>query len=345
MRKLASVRKISKLSPIAGADKIELAHIDGWKCVTQKGNFKEGDLCVYFEIDAFLPIRPELEFLRKNCYKNHPDLGEGFRIRTIKLRGQISQGLALPIKDMSWIDLVAEEGTDLTEILGVQKYEIPIPVQMAGVIRGNFPSFIPKTDAERIQNVYREFESERKLTWKGSFKYDGSSCTMYIDDEGEFHVCSRNLDLKEDDNNIFWKTAKKYPYKNLLEFLNSSTGEKFAIQGELIGPGIQDNPHKKKENSIVLFDIYNVTKQEYVAVNKQKYIFKVFGDLVGANHLVIAEGELFFFFGNKKDEASQMDWLLKMADESKHEGYVFRCCQDSSKRFKVISNNWLLEHE
>src|SRR5438876_1094061 len=93
-RKLASIRKISEVLPIEGADNIELVKVDGWQCVTKKGEFKPGDLCIYFEIDSFLPIRSEFEFLRKSSYKKMGDK-EGFRLKTIKLRGHLSQGLVL----------------------------------------------------------------------------------------------------------------------------------------------------------------------------------------------------------------------------------------------------------
>ncbi len=138
-RKLASIRKISDLTPIEGADKIELATIDGWKVVVAKDvNHKVGDLIVYCEVDSFLPIREDFEFLRKSSYKKMADGSEGFRLKTIKLRGQISQGLILPLKeaydvfkrntpnmDMGWF-----EGLDVTEMLNIVKYEPPVPAQL-----------------------------------------------------------------------------------------------------------------------------------------------------------------------------------------------------------------------
>src|SRR5438309_10635527 len=103
-RKLATIRRISKIEPIEGADRIVKATIDGWELVTQKDNYRVGDLCVYFEIDSFLPVRPEFEFLRKGCFKSTKNLGDGFRIKTIKLRGQVSQGLSLPLGDFFILD-------------------------------------------------------------------------------------------------------------------------------------------------------------------------------------------------------------------------------------------------
>ena len=93
MRKLASIQKIWDITPIEGADRIELAHVEGWQSVVNKGTFKPMDNCVYFEIDSFLPFRPVFEFLRHSSYKKNDIMGEGFKLRTIKIRGEISQGL------------------------------------------------------------------------------------------------------------------------------------------------------------------------------------------------------------------------------------------------------------
>ena len=98
MRKLATIQKIKEILPIEGADAIELAIVNGWKVVVGKNvEHKEGDYVIYCEIDSFLPIKEEFEFLRKSSYKKMADGTEGFRLRTIKLRGQVSQGLIIPI--------------------------------------------------------------------------------------------------------------------------------------------------------------------------------------------------------------------------------------------------------
>ena len=158
-RKLASVRKISDLSPIEGADKIEVATIDGWKVVVAKDvGHKVGDLVIYCEIDSFLPIKPEFEFLRKSSYKKMVDGREGFRLKTIKLRGQVSQGLILPLSLIEYTNVNFEIGMDVTLMLGINKYDPPIPAELAGKVKGLFPSFIPKTDEERVQNLSKEYE-------------------------------------------------------------------------------------------------------------------------------------------------------------------------------------------
>lgn len=171
-RKLATIRKIENLEPIEGKDLIELATLDGWQAIVKKGEYTIGDLVVYCEIDSFLPVKEEYEFLRSRCFKSTKNLGDGFRIKSMKMGGVLSQGLVLPlsiINDFDKSDITVEEdedtisfelplgksllplnvGDDVTELLGIQKYEQPIPANLAGKVRGNFPSFIPKTDQER----------------------------------------------------------------------------------------------------------------------------------------------------------------------------------------------------
>lgn len=147
-RKLASVRRVLDVQPIENADAIEVCVVDGWKVVTKKNEFSVGDLCVYCEIDSFLPMTSEFEFLRKSSYKKLSDGTEGFRLKTIKLRGQVSQGLILPVTILPGGREI-QEGMDVTEVLDIIKYEPPVPAELAGKIKGYFPSFIPKTDEER----------------------------------------------------------------------------------------------------------------------------------------------------------------------------------------------------
>ena len=116
---------------------------------------------MYFEIDSVLPVRPEFEFLRKSCGVKRDWLpgGEGFRLKTIKLRKQISQGLLIPISELglgpSPLQFMDDgELIDYSDILGVVKWDPPLPATLGGKARGNFPEFIRKTDEERIQNVF-----------------------------------------------------------------------------------------------------------------------------------------------------------------------------------------------
>jgi len=181
MRKLATIRYISELKPIEGADLIEIAVVDGWNCVIKKGDFEVRQMCIYFEIDSFLPIHPVFEFLRKNSYKKMDDK-EGFRLKTIKLKGVYSQGLLVPIKTLVDCGLLKERSfyvsEDLTQELGIKLYEPSVPTQLSGSVKGNFPSFLIKTDEERVQNL--EYHKLLQQEYYVTEKLDGSSITIYL---------------------------------------------------------------------------------------------------------------------------------------------------------------------
>ena len=154
MRKLASIRRISEVRAIEGADAIEAVQIDGWQCVAKKGELKAGDLCCYFEIDSFLPTtNPAFEFMAVRGATKDAEGKAGYRLRTVKLRGTLSQGLALPLATLfagpEWLN----EGDDVTEHLGVTKWEPAMPACLGGEAKSTFPGWIRKTDQERIQNV------------------------------------------------------------------------------------------------------------------------------------------------------------------------------------------------
>nr|MDO8117378.1 RNA ligase (ATP) [Candidatus Sigynarchaeota archaeon] len=236
-RKLARLEIVTKITQIDNADAIEVAHILGWQCVVKKGEVQVGEPVVYFEIDSFLPIETRYEFLRKSSYKVMEIDGgdgiikkvEGFRLKTIKLRGQVSQGLAMPVRDFQDIlreDLL-EPGTDLTGVLGILLYEKPISINMRGMVKGNFPGFINKTDQERIQNHPEYFETYRDLAFEVTEKIDGTSSTLYIGDDGELNVCSRNLNLKDDGgSSVYWMLAQKLHLKERI----ASAGTRYALQ-------------------------------------------------------------------------------------------------------------------
>lgn len=261
-RKLASVQIISDLQPIPEADLIEVATVNGWKLVVKKGEYNVGDKAIYCEIDSFLPIKEEFEFLRKSSYKKMGDK-EGFRLKTIKLKGQVSQGLLLPLATLQpliYADVYnsLQAGDEVTETLGIWKYEPPIPAQLMGVMRGNFPSFVPKTDEERIQNLTRSYENFKTNQFYVTEKMDGSSATFYHNN-GDFGVCSRNIDLLETEENSFWKVAREYGLEEKIKSIGN-----YAFQGELIGEGIQGNPYKLKGQRVLFYNIWNINAQCYV---------------------------------------------------------------------------------
>lgn len=334
-RKMATIRKIGAITPIPDADAIEVAVIDGWKVVVKKEEFKVGDLVVYCEIDSWIPteIAP---FLSKGKEPREYNTVKGERLRTVKLRGQISQGLVLPVPQ-ALVASGSQEGDDVSGILNIQKYDPPIPACLAGLIRGNFPSFIPKTDQERIQNLKKEFEDFKAFQWEITEKLDGSSCTMYAKD-GEFGVCSRNLDLKYDEGNTFWKMAIAYDVEEKLKALKWN----IAIQGEVIGEGIQGNPYKIKGQKFFVFDIYDIDNGVYLAPNAREKITAIL-DLV---HVPV------FGTQNTISKDADIDTILSQAEGkselnsgTEREGLVFKCKNDPSISFKAISNAFLLKQK
>jgi len=340
MRKLASIRRISNIEPIEGADRIELATVDGWKVVVAKDvGHAVGDVVVYCEIDSFLPIKPEFEFLRKTSYKKMGDR-EGFRLKTIRLRGQISQGLILPIDTLKGkIDFGVgrrfEEhadsliGQDVSELLGIVKYDPPIPAQLEGTVKGYFPGFLRKTDQERVQNIdFGEIQGSFSVTEK----LDGTSFTCYKYN-GEFGVCSRNLELIETNDNTYWQVARKLDLKNKIP-------EGYAFQGEIVGPGIQKNIYSLNEHSLFVFDMYDIKRETYLSISDVVDITSP----LGLNTVPILNHD----FNIPKDCQSIQD-LLVMAEnkselnsEAEREGVVLRSKDYPNFTFKVISNKFLL---
>ena len=332
MRKLATIRKVSEIVPIEKADKIELARIDGWQCVVKINEFHPDDLGVYFEIDSFLPASDQrYSFLEKE-FRNDTDGNRGARLRTKKLRGVLSQGLLMPLSLFPEISS-SKEGDDVTEMLNILKYEPPIPAQLAGTIKGLFPSFIPKTDQERIQNLPNLVSDEDD--YEITIKLDGSSMTAYHYN-GEFGVCSRNLDLKEDDTNSFWKIANQYLLKEYLPLMGN-----FAIQGELIGEGIQKNPEKLSGRDFYLFDVWNIdTRKQLNPVERVSFLETL--KQLGCEIKMVPVLDI----QSPKSLGGTMEALLSYAEgpslnNDNREGLVFKKLSDGSS-FKVISNKYLL---
>ena len=218
-RMMAWVAKIDKVVKHPEADSLDICTVGGWQCVTKLGEYKQGDLVVYVSIDSWVPT--ELApFLSKGKELREYNGVKGERLRTIKLRGQLSQGLILPTTGKTPL---TGEGDDLTEFLGIQKWEKPIPAQLSGQVRGNFPTEVPKTDLVRVQNLVAEVTAanETGLKFQIEEKLEGSSCTFFLDMEGVFRVCSRNLDLKFDENNTYWRAAIKYDVERKLKELEA----------------------------------------------------------------------------------------------------------------------------
>ena len=333
-RKMASIRKIAEIKAIPDADKICAYRVDGWWVVDSINKYQVNDLVVYLEVDSWVPneLAP---FLTKGTEPREYNGVKGERLRTVKLRGQISQGLLLPLEPTCKnIESLLFEDLDVSVPLNVQKWERPIPAQLAGQVRGNFPALVPKTDQERIQNLSKQFDKFMEDTWSITEKLDGSSCTFYLDSEDQFHVCSRNLDLKEDENNSFWKTAKKYDIEGIMR-RNSMQG--MAIQGEMIGEGIQGNQYKVVLDFYV-YDMYNTKTGQYILPSQ----LKAACERLGLNHVpILAEG-VSLVGSSIQSILSEAEGKSRL-NGSEREGIVFKSESVHDRSFKAISNKWLLK--
>jgi RNA ligase (TIGR02306 family) len=349
MRKLATIQRILGLEKHPNADTLEIAKLNdvAWSCLVKKGEFKIGDLVVFLEIDSLLPELPEWEFLKDKKY----------RIKTIKLRGVISQGLIMPLSVLEgkkFPDDTREnptyewkEGMDISAILGVKKYESYIPPNLAGEIKGNFPGFIPKSDETRIQILRPLLEKYKGTKCYISEKIDGSSCTFFIKD-GEFGVCSRNLELKETPENSIWKLARKYNIESNLK----QTNRNIAIQAEIVGPGINKNTLKLNTVDLYFFNAFDIDSQKYLDLTE----FKVLIENILKLKIVpiikydyVLEDKIDKLIENANGESS-------INKEGPREGIVIRPIKEivdntlenlnfSRVSFKVINPEYLLKYE
>ena len=332
MRELVTIKPITAIKPIEGADRIVGYEIDnGWIVVDQKDAYNIGDMVVFLEIDSWVPTEMA-PFLSKGKEPRVYNGIRGEKLRTVKLRGQVSQGLILPLSNFPLLENVPED-TDLAELLGVTKWEAPIPACLSGRVRGNFPSKIRKTDQERCQNLWNKIP--RNLDYEVTVKIDGSSMTAYYDvnsdKEDKFGVCSRNLDLFETEGNSFWDMANKL---NLREKM-VAYGRNIAIQGELWGRGINGNWEGCPEHHFNVFDIWDIDNQCYLGSEER---MKVVSDL-GLEHTPVLCIRKFDF--ETLQEA--LDWTEGPSIINPiREGTVWKSV-DGTFSFKIISNRFLIK--
>src|SRR5579872_7311135 len=244
--KLASIQIITDIRPIEGADRIEAATVLGYQTVTKKGEFRPGDLCVWHEPDTVAAEKPEYEFLRK----------QGFRLKVSRFRGQVSHGLALPLNVLPASSYGV--GNDVTELTGIRKYEKPLSPNLAGVAKGAFPSWMPKTDEPNLRSFPTALDEFVGRECVITQKVDGTSATFYLRG-GEFGVCSRNLELLDDPGSMFWRVAREHRVREALATLDGD----FALQGEVHGEGVQGNRLGVKGVGLTVFNLFNISTHAY----------------------------------------------------------------------------------
>lgn len=356
MRQLATIRTIASTRPIQGADRIEVAQVDGWECVVKKGEFEVGQQIVYVEVDSVMPERPEFEFLRDRK----------FRVRTIKLRGQVSQGLVLPLDILPAGNY--KLGDDVTELLGVTKYD-PQAQQEALLLtkqpktstnpvvkflmrfkwyrrlfmkpkrKGGFPDWIVKTDETRIQNLTTLFDIERKrgTLFSVTEKVDGQSATYFLQKisrrKYEFGVCSRNIRLGTPDNSSYWTIARKYDIENVLKKLIGEY-QTIVLQGEICGDGIQGNKYHISGYDFFAFNlIYPDHKCTTAEIKETLAPFGI------KSVPIVEEGKALPETIAELVECSKGKSVVRK--EQKREGVVMRNVQNNIS-FKVINPDFLL---
>lgn len=353
-RKLASVQVISNIRPIEGADAIECARVNGWDVVIKKGEFNVGDKVIYCEIDSWVPNKLA-PFLSKGKEPRVYNGVKGERLRSIKLRGQISQGLILPCKFSETVEgeLVEYDlsfnnvGEDVTEVLGIQKWEAPIPMHLVGKAEGLFPSAYMKSDQERAQNLVDELFTKEGLDrrYEITLKLDGSSCSIYQKDDGTVGVCSRNLELKvneENANNSYIYAAKK---TGLLDIMADPEFAGLMVQCELMGPSVQGNREKLPDLDLYMFNIQRkghimLTPSERIKIIKKMWdkgaTFKICP--IAYENVSLRELEIW-----------NIDKLKAFADRPSlvadvAEGFVFKQV-DGDFQFKIINDKFLLSEK
>ena len=342
MRKMAEIVLVGPIIPHPNADTLSIAQVHGWNVIIRTGEFQEGDRAVFFQQDAWVPytLAP---FLKKGDKDRSYNEVLGDRVRAIKLRGIVSNGILLPIhilRDLpQWYEVPV--GTDVSEFLGIQKWEPPIPACLSGQMKGNFPSFIRKTDQTRIESCWDDFLDHSNEFYRIEHKMDGSSITIYHN-QGELGVCSRNINLKlEQEGNTFVDVAKSSMILDALQ----KTGMNIAVQGELCGPGIQNNIHGLDKPEIFVFDIWDIDSQSYLSPYDRGVILENLRKM-GAN---ISEVEV--IEDSIHLEAARMNTIpamKKFVDRSLGktkciEGMVFKS-RESDFTFKVINDTYLLKN-
>ncbi len=352
MRKLANVRKITDIHTIPDKDRIVQYLLDGWMVIDQKDRYQIGDLVVYIEPDSWVPtaLAP---FLSKGKEPREFQGIKGEKLKTIRLGGAISQGLLFPLQldahaqiSLPVIPGVTEqitpvnEGDDLSELLGIVKWELPPPVHTNA--KGNFPSFIPKTDQERVQNMAKLLaKRDSAESYELTEKLEGQSFTAYWH-EGVFGVCSRNLEVQLEQESTWKYTAEFYQLEQKLRDYCQQHACSLALQGEQVGPGIEGNIYGLQSVKLYLFDVFDIEAQAYLSPAQARQIIAALGlDYVPVLHENFVLADLLHPLATL-ELAHRCSALNKVVAE----GIVLKSNRpDQRFSFKAVSNEYLLKEK
>jgi len=252
--KLVWIGQIISLERIANSDHLSLATVvcgagGKWRGVVRTEDFFQYNCCMVYLPDSIVPESDDMKFLASS----------GWRVKMRKFRGAPSEVVIMPV-NYNRLGAVVDIGQDITEAMGVKKYFKPIPVQLAGKIKGIFPGIIPKTDEPNYQSNPDLVQSLHGRPYYVTEKCDGSSTTAYRDGEC-FGLCSRNWELYETEENAYWKVVRRYNLQTIMP-------PGIALQFETCGPGIQKNPQGLKEVEGYAFSGFNITEQRYLTIGE-----------------------------------------------------------------------------
>ena len=379
-RALAYITTLDEIKPIEGYDKVEYGRTAGWWCVISKNdNMKVGDKIIYFEVDSKVPNTDErFAFLEKRNYKIKTQkmckvLSQGLIMPLSAFPEFSNKPIDTDVTDALGIIYASEEDNKRKVsnekaavdsmmsrhknlfknpfIKKIMKHKVGRKIMFFLFGRKKdkprgFPSFVSKTDEERIENVPWRL-SDNEKTWVATEKLDGTSCTYALKRKGrnkfEFYVCSRNVRQKDEtqacyhDHNIYWDLAFKYDIENhLKDYLNTHKDEDWVcIQGEGVG-NVQGDPLKLKEDDLYIFNFITSRLRRVPSLQGMGVISKwgmKWVPIIGPVTLPKTMEEMKVLATGKS--------LLN--PEVLREGIVYRSI-DGAESFKNVSNEYLLKH-
>lgn len=307
MRRLVTLREIDDITPIANADKLECLHIGGWTVVEQKGAYYKGQQVFFFEEDSLIPLdRGYFAHLASYGITNWGGK-DYFKVKAIKLRGQLSQGMVFPHSiieinpkakivgdipiatdlegnecspylDPDWVvekevEIYDKNDGDYSNYFGVIKFD---PYRETG--RKPLPNFVIKSDQERVQNLgeLMPIIQEENGFYVATEKIDGTSTTIYSEiKDGKLHqgVCSHGCELEKNEQDIYWDIASR----PLIEY----NGERLSPLDYLKARCFEQQTHKMSK--------YDTKEPRYVLQGE------LFGEKIQKNPLGIKGRQILFF--------------------------------------------------